>query len=287
MNRGKLMKENNFFDMFNPDMFNFDNEENILNLMLMYLKNSTHDVRMFKGNSFERRILRFIQNVSSFTENNGHDCLPPDYYSDSFSCMFDVLRINDAEIRKGHNPIIAQEQKMRRELKNEGLLDSQYFQVAFEAGTSGDINEHSFPQYKKQAKRVIQEHIDKIPLWTNAHPSIQYKGLLILDESGLCFEGTKAHVKDDYFAFSFNRNHGLITHETWNDAEFIQPIYDSALDFVIWFNPYKNHNEVLFKYNSIMDRKRSIQYPALMIVDTRFHRAGFKQYNYDKLVMAT
>lgn len=48
--------------------------------------------------------------------------------------------------------IIAQEQKMRKEFKNEGLLDSQYFQVTFEAGTSGDINEYSFPQYKKQAK---------------------------------------------------------------------------------------------------------------------------------------
>lgn len=281
------MKENNFFDMFNPDMFNFDNEQNILNMMLMYLKSPSHDVRMFKGNSFERKILRYIQNVRSFTENNGHDCLPPDYYSDSFSCMFDVLRINDAEIKKGRNPIIAQEQKMRKEFKNEGLLDSQYFQVAFEAGTSGDINEHSFPQYKKQAKRVIQEHIDKIPLWINAHPSIQHKGLLILDESGLCFERTKTHVKDDYFAFSFNSNQGLITHETWNDAEFIQPIYDSAMDFVIWFNPYKNHNEVLFKYNISKDRKRSVQYPALMIVDTRFHRADFKQYNYDKLVMAT
>ena len=281
------MKGNNFFDMFNPDMFNFDNESNILKLMLMYLNNPKHDVQMFRGNSFERKILRFIQNISSFTENNGHDCLPPDYYSDSFSCMFDVLRINDAERKKGRNPIIAQEQKMRKEFKNAGLLNSQYFQVAFEAGTSGDINEHSFPQYKKQAKRVIQEHINKIPLWVDAHPCIKHKGLLILDESRLCFEGTKTHIKDDYFAFAFDRNHGLIPHETWNDAEFIQPIYDSLLDFVIWINPYKNCNEVIFNYNSSMKQNRSIRYPALMIVDTRFHRSEFIQYNYDKLVMAT
>lgn len=281
------MEANNFFDTVKPDMFNFDDEKNILNLMLMYLNNYMHDVHLFKGNSFERKILRFIRNVNSFTENNGHNCLPPDYYSDNFSCMFDVLRINDAEVKKGYNPIIAQERKTRKKFEKEELLNSRYFQVVFEAATSGDINEHSFPQYKRQSKRVIQEHIDKIPLWTNAHPKIQYKGLLILDESGLCFEGIKAHVKDDYFSFSFNRDRGLIVHETWNDAEFIQPIYASKLDFVIWFNPYKNNNEILYKYNMLNNRKYSLKYPALMIVDTRFHRTEFKQYNYNKLIMAT
>lgn len=281
------MKVGNPFDELNPDMFNYDNEKNILNLMSMYLNNGMHDVKLLNGNSFERKLLRFIQSIDSFTENNGHNCLPPDYYSDNMSCMFDVLRINDSEVKKGRNPIIAQEQKMRKEFKNDGLLDSPYFQVAFEANASGDINEHSFSQYKKQAKRVINEHINKIPLWINAHPSIQYKGLLVFDESGLCFEGSKTHVQDDYFAFTLNRNRGLIVHETWNDAEFIQPIYASMLDFVIWFNPYKNNNEVLFKYNMSKERKRIFKYPALVIVDTRFNRTEFKQYDYNKLVMAT
>lgn len=285
--RGDFMDINSFGDMLNTDIFNFDNEQNILNLMLMYFNMGMNDVRLFKENSFERKILRFIQNIRSFTENNGHDCPPPDYYSDEFSCMFDVLRINDSEVKKTYNPIISQEQQMRKEYKKEGLLDSPYFQVAFEAATSGDVNEHSFPKYKKQAQRVIKEHIDKIPLWIKEHPSIQHKGLLVFDETGLCFEETKAHVKDDYFSYTFNRDRGLIIHETWNDIDFIQPIYESKLDFVIWFNPYKNNNEVLYNYNMANHDNPNVKYPAIIIVDTRFKRTEYIKYNYAKLVMAT
>lgn len=270
------------------DIFNFDNEQNILNCMLMLMEpNENNNVLLLRGNSFEKKILRYLKNVRSFVDNNGHDCLPPDYYSDRFSCMFDVLRINDTEVKKTFNPIIAQEQKMRKEYKKAGLLDSPYIHMAFEAETSGDVNEHSFKKYKKQAQRVIKEHIDKIPIWKKEHPSIQHKGLFIFDETGLCFEGIKAHVKDDYFSYSFNGERGPIIHETWNDIVFMQPLYKSDLDFVVWFNPYKNNSDVLYKYNIMNSGKPYIKYPTIIIVDTRFQRTEYKEFNYDDLVMAT
>ena len=34
-------------------------------------------------------------------QNNGHDMLPPDFFSDSINIMFDVTRVNDSEIKKG------------------------------------------------------------------------------------------------------------------------------------------------------------------------------------------
>lgn len=274
-------------------MFNFDNERNILNLIPIYINN----ILLLHGNSFERKIQRYLQNVDSFTENNGHDCPPPDFYSDKFSCMFDILRINDSEVKKSFNPIIAEEQKIRKVYEREtfedetgekkGLLDSPYLQMAFVADTTGDINEHSFEKYKKQAKRVIKVHIDKIPIWENEHPDIQHKGLLIFDETGLCIKAVKNHVIDDYFSYTFEAKNKLQIHETWNDREFIEPIYKSNLDFVIWFNPLKAQNDILFKYNEANPNKLDIKYPAITIVDTRFNRTQYNGYNYDNLVMTT
>ncbi len=277
----------NIINGLDVDVFNYDKEQNILSLMLMYMSTNTDEILLLNDNDFERKILQYIRNYKSFTENNGHDCPPPDFYSDEFSCMFDVLRVNDAEVKKTYNPIIAQEQQMRKEYQKAGLLDSPFFQVAFEAAASGDVNEHSFEKYKKQAQRVINSHISKIPLWKKEHPNIQYKGLFIFDETGLCIEGTKKHIKDDYFAYSFDAKRGLIIHETWNDPIFMQAIYDSCLDFVIWFNPLKYANEVLYNYNSANTGKPDVKYPAIVIVDAQNRITHYKKFNYENLVMTT
>lgn len=291
------MDECNFFGNHISDMFNFDNEQNILNLMLMYM--NTDDVLLLNDNDFERKILRYIKNVGSFTQNNGHDCPPPDYYSDEFSCMFDVLRINDSEVKKKNNPVLAKEKKAKKEFENalkeelekdggdEDVLNSPYLQIMYIADSSGNINEHSYPNYKRQAQRVIGEHIKKIPLWKKEHPNILHKGLLIFDETGLCIEATKKHKKDDEFAYSFDAKRGLIIHETWNDPIFMQAIYDSCLDFVIWFNPLKYANDVLYNYNTLNFNKPDVKYPAIVIVDARNRITDYKEFNYENLVMTT
>ena len=94
------------------NIFDFDNEQNILNYLLRY----TEQVLLSNGNSFEKKILRYIKDIDSFTSNNGHGDLPPDYYSDRYSVMFDVLRINDTEVNKKYNPIKIEERKMRKQV---------------------------------------------------------------------------------------------------------------------------------------------------------------------------
>lgn len=291
------MDKFNYHDILNPDMFNFDKEQNILKLMLMHLDSYKDDILLFKGNSFERKVLRYIKKIDSFTENNGHECLPPDYYSDEFSCMFDVLRINDSEVKKKNNPVLAKEKKAKKEFENalreefgkddeaETILNSPYLQFIHIADSSEDVNEHSYPNYKKQAQRVIAEHIKKVPIWEKEHQDIKYKGLLIFDESGLCFEGIKNHIKDDYFSYAFKSP--PVIHESWNDREFIHQIYESTLDFVIWFTPYKAYSQVLCEYNKKRTDKSGVKYPVITIIDTRFKRTEYKEYNYVELVMDT
>ncbi len=253
------------------DIFNFDNEQNILNYLLIH----TNQTLLLRGNSFEKKLLRYIKDIESFTSNNGHSDLPPDYYSDSYGVMFDVLRINDTEVKKTYNPVKIEERKMREQASKLGLLDIPNTIPVFESVDSDDVNEHSFDKYVKQAKRTIKNHIDKIPLWIKEHPSIPHKGLLIFDETEFCFEGFVMSVGNRQFAYRYK--FPLVIHEAWNDKAFVQPIYESDLDFVIWFCPYKPYGNIPMKHN--------IQFPSIVIADTRFQRTNYKEYDYSSLVM--
>lgn len=253
------------------DIFNFDDEQNILNCLTNHLGQTL----LLKGNSFERKLLRCVQNIDSFSSNNGHGDLPPDYYSDELSVMFDVLRVNDTEVKKTYNPLKIEERKMRNLAKEQGLLDLPNIIPVIEIDEPDDVYAHTYQKYRKQAHRTIQEHIRKIPLWIKEHPAIENKGLLVFDETEFCFEGFIKSVGNGRFAYQYK--FPLVIHEAWNDKEFVQQIYESDLDFFIWFCPYKPYGDIPMKHN--------IKFPSIVIADTRFQRTNYKKYDYNSLVM--
>ena len=256
---------------FEQGLYNWDKEDNIFNIMQIYADNN---YLLLNNNDFEKQILENIKNIDVFTANYGHDSLPPDYYSDSLNCMFDVLRINateDTQNRK-NNPAKKQEREIIKTYERIGIYDKPYMNLLVDVR-----GEPTFIKYKKQAQRVIGEHISKISIWKQEHPKINIKGLVICDESPLCIEGTQkfgiTHFDPDTFRI----------HETWNDVEFISPIYKSDLDFVVWFNPCKWGSKFIYKYNQ--NYKPEIEYyPAITIVDTRNPRKRFRYYDYNQLV---
>lgn len=125
--------------------------------------------------------------------------------------------------------------------------------------------------YKKNCIRVISEHIKKIDIWKSEHPCIKHKGLLVFDETECYFKGRIQHVYDDQYLFVWDANKPLLLHRPWMDASFVKMTYDSDLDFIIWFCPYKSHGS-LWKYTHY-------DYPELIILDTRFPRTDFIQYD--------
>ena len=253
------------------DILNFDDEQNILNFLMIHIGRTL----LLKGNSFERKLFRYIQNINLFSSNNGHSDLPPDYYSDELSVMFDVLRVNDTEVKKTYNPLKMEERKMRNLAKEQELLDLPNIMPVIEVDEPDDVNAHTYQKYRKQAHRTIAEHIRKIPLWVKEHPSIKHKGLLVFDETEFCLEGFIASVGNGQFLYQYK--FPLVIHESWNDENFFKQIYESDLDFVIWFCPYKPYGKIPMKHG--------INYPAVVIVDTRFPRTNYKKYNYDSLIM--
>ena len=150
---------------FAQDLYNWDNEDNILNFMQVYVDNN---FLLLNNNDFEKQILEHIKNYRLFTPNNGHDCFPPDYFSESYNCMFDVLRINATEETyitkknkvKTKNPAKIEEREIIKSYEDIGVYGSPYFNLLIDIP-----GEPTYFKYKTQAQRVIEDHISKIPTW--------------------------------------------------------------------------------------------------------------------------
>lgn len=67
-----------------------DKELDVICLLQAELKHS--EPLLYKSNSFCKKVSRYIKSINSFSDNSGHEALPPDYYSDELNCMFDVMR---------------------------------------------------------------------------------------------------------------------------------------------------------------------------------------------------
>lgn len=267
---------------FGKNIFDFDKEDNILNCMLMFME-PKDNILLFNNNEFERQVLKYFQEYRAFTPNAGHDCLPPDYYSDTLSCMFDVMRVNATEENKT-NPVKKEERKIINSYRNMKYDDNDDTKV-FNAYDADNIHVlidvdgmgiSTYEKYKKQAKRVIENHIHKIPIWVREHPTINYKGLVICDESDLCFEA-ETLLSDGSYKYN---PYDMVIHEAWRDIDFMRPIYESELDFVVWFSMSKIGS---LKLRPLYDYS-GYRYPAITIVDTRTPPKYYKAYNCERLV---
>ncbi len=248
-----------------------DKELDVICLLQTELKHS--EPLLYKSNSFCKKVSRYIKSINSFSDNSGHEALPPDYYSDELNCMFDVMRVNDTEIRKTYNPVKIRERKIEQELKDKGILQPHMTLIV--NSESDDVQEHTYKNYKRNCKRVLNEHIAKIDIWQKEHPRIQNKGLLICDETECYFDGHVIYTGNETFAY-FGEKNVIELHRPWMDSELVEKAYDSKLDFIIWFSPYKPHSILLEKYGLL--------YPSIVVLDTRYKRTDFINYDEEKLL---
>lgn len=253
------------------DLFNFDNEVNVLSVMYSYITCCQYNsLLLLNGNSFEKNIKSLLFNLDALTENNGKACLPPDFYSEKYDIMFDVFRVNDSEVNLHYNEILKKEREMRNESIKVGMLDQPNSHIINSVDDPLSKVEHTFERYKKQAQRTTSDHISKFPLYNQMCPNVKYKGLFILDETELYYE---------------NAGGRFIIHETWHDKEFMEQIYESDCDFVIWFSPCKMGSGIFKKYFHENGKLAYNTYPAVTIVDTRFKSKKYIDYNYENLIV--
>lgn len=222
------------------------------------------------GGSFCHKVVKALQRVDLLVENAGHDCLPPDFYSDKLNIMFDVMRVNDSEKKKGYNPMFQEMSKLMAEAESKikalGLDNVHTVFADLEADNSLNYDEiHQFKYYKRQVVRVLKEHIKKLHIWQSEHPAIQRKGFVIYDEAGMYFQGYAKPVDVmadgivNTWAFALKQP---VVHFPWMDEEFMRPLLDADLDFVVWYRPY-----VAYSDGNLMAFNGS--YPYLAVIDVR------------------
>lgn len=145
-----------------------DKELDVICLLQAELKHS--EPLLYKSNSFCKKVSRYIKSINSFSDNSGHEALPPDYYSDELNCMFDVMRVNDTEIRKTYNPVKIREREIEQELKDKGILQPHMTLIV--NSESDDVQEHTYKNYKRNCKRVLRKRGKNSPsfMWgMNCH----------------------------------------------------------------------------------------------------------------------
>ena len=219
----------------------YEAEDDILQDISKYKRG---DICPFTKTKLEFDVISSLQNYKeTFVDNSGHDCEPPDYYSDKCNLMFDVMRINDSEKRKSYNPVFIKERIIQKEIR-EALSDMGISEQALANGLvinalpDGDYDKaHNYKQYIKHYRRTIDKHVKQVAFCREKHPLCKM-GFLIFDETDLyielanIIEATKPWTPGtEAMALSY--------HFPMFDEIFMKPLLDANLDFVVWAMPYK------------------------------------------------
>ncbi len=208
---------------------------------------------------------------------------PPDFYSDELNIMFDIYRVNDSEVKKSYNPTAIAERKMEHEVR-----DSWSAEVCPQAFDNlicidkdwGSDEIHKIQYYIKNIKRVTNDHLsssahpNKIKdIWMHEHPNITRKGFVVYDETVNYFHGCCIPYSSDQWAFIWDSAKPLF-YLPWMDKNVMEPIYRSDCDFLIWCAPHKFCGDFTIKIDK--------SFPHTVIIDTRFPRTDFIEYDYSK-----
>ena len=177
-----------------------------------------------------------------WTDSSGKSDPPPDFYSDEYKLMMDVMRVNDHEQKgkkgKLHNPSMAHEKEMYKELEQAGIIEQFPDAKVFLSGCTQlpTYEDHNYDLYRKHFKRVVSDHIDSIPLYKSNHPG--YKVIFfIFDESSAYFEAELP--PDTKKQFSKGEKIAGQPHVFFWDEAFLDAFVDKGIDYLFWYTPYK------------------------------------------------
>ncbi len=185
----------------------------------------------------------FIENWLQWRDSSGKDDPPPDFYSDKFGLMMDVMRIDDHAFvtKKGKiiNPTNAGESRLRKELEDSGILKqfpnckNIFVTAKTELSTEED---HNYDFYLSNFERTVKEHIRKIPLYKQNHP--KYKLVFfVFDESSAYMETEINSIRKQ-----IHYEHEKIKaspHIHFLDKSFLNIVRNTNIDYLIWFSPFK------------------------------------------------
>lgn len=226
-----------------------DKEKDIIEYLQILYEAGLQRVAIFpmpvSKNSKVENIVDKVCNMKEWVnwiDSSGKSAPPPDFYSDKYELMMDVMRVNDHEQKgkkgKLHNPTMAHERGMYKELVKSGVVKLSPNAKVFPIGNTKlpTYADHNYNLYLKCFRRVISKHVDSIPLYRKNHPG--YKVIfLVFDESTAYFESDviidtkKQYKKGDGFVGR--------PHLFYLDEAFLNVFINKGIDYLFWYTPYK------------------------------------------------
>lgn len=170
---------------------------------------------------------------------------PPDFYSDKFKLMMEVMRVDDHsrvnERGQVINPTNIRESIIQREIRSNLIRngrdpDKDNIKV-FVNAVSGlpTFEDHNYTFYYEGFARVLNHHKDRIALYRKNHPS--YKLIFfVFDESSAYVE---ASVPIKELLVRAGEKLTGEPHIFYRDKRFVDIITSLDIDYLIWHTPNK------------------------------------------------
>lgn len=173
-------------------------------------------------------------------DSSAKNALPPDFYSDRYKLMLEVMRVDDHGFRKNgkyRNPSYEREREIEKRLRaiagDEETFNSLTIFIVPKTGLP-TIEDHNYKFYLENFKRTIEKHKNKIAKYKENHPG--YKTIFyVFDESSAYFVPDDENIK----VLEKGQTVKGFIHQHFKDKAFLQTFIDSDIDYVIWHTPFK------------------------------------------------
>lgn len=224
----------------------FDNEEKIIEVFQSSLMSEVYFPIMTENAISVFQSIYNCRKWKKWINNSSKSSLPPDFYSNKFGMMMEVMRVDDHAhyTDKGVliNPTNQRESVLQREIREKILaqnpeIDLTRIDIHVNALSGLSSNEdHNYKFYSANFKRVLKKHIDNIPTYRINHPDKKLIFFVLDESTGYLLVEDEKLAERGPVALEFFKADPL-----WHfaDKNFIDVFQHSDIDYLIWYTPYK------------------------------------------------
>lgn len=214
----------------------YDNEEHIIRLVqsvplweVAFINPSYDAIKFFFS-------IRYKGKFRNWMNNSRKNALPPDFFSDKYQYMLEVMRTDDYVVgRNSPNALesrfIKNVEDMRRENGVPSLKESRVDILLIP--DMSNVSENGYSIYIENFRRIIQKHVSKITNYRKNHNGYKL-GFLIFDEAPVYMR-----VMDKNIVAIPGAPVKGFPHKIFRDRNLVESFINADVDFVIWVTPYK------------------------------------------------
>lgn len=202
---------------------------------------------------------------NKWIDNSKDSVNPPDFYSDYYKVMLEVMRVDDYELNS--NSPNALENKMvyeleKKRIENNMLTFSELGTKLFIIPDMRKVSNNDYKTYFNNFSRIVRKHINKINVYKTNNQKHKLC-FLIFDESTGYIE---PYSLEEYNNVQPYQAITVRLHQFWRDKNLIDVFINEDIDYVLWCTPFKNIAEI-GKIN-----------PYLTLIDVRKYKKKYYKY---------